>query len=74
MKNRTVSLLMLLFLVFGIYAVTRSKLNLSADKRGYDAIDYVILHGNVQHDHPVSPVRPTPGERGRCSTEAIYAQ
>ncbi|EMI21023.1 secreted protein [Rhodopirellula maiorica SM1] len=59
MKNRVVWLLLLLLLVFGIYAVTRYALNLPADQRGYDAIDYVILHGNVQHETPASPVRPT---------------
>lgn len=59
MKSRTLLLLLLLPLAFGIYAGIRYTLNLPANKRGYDAIDYVILHGNVQHDRPVSPVRPT---------------
>ncbi|GAA5510331.1 hypothetical protein [Novipirellula caenicola] len=59
MKYRIVWLLLLLLLVFGIYAVTRYALNQPADQRGYDAIDCVVLHGSVQHDGPVSPVRPT---------------
>lgn len=48
----------MLVITFGLYAVARYTMNLPADKRGYDAIDYVILHGSVQHDRPVSPVRP----------------
>lgn len=52
-------MLLLLPLAFGIYAGVRYTLNLPANKRGFDAIDYVILHGNVQHDQPASPVRPT---------------
>lgn len=59
MKNRALLLLLLSPLAFGIYAGLRYTLNLPANQRGYDAIDYVILHGNVQHDRPVSPVRPT---------------
>lgn len=62
MKNRTVLslvLLVLLLLVVGTYALTRYALDFVAEKRGVDAVDYVLLHGNVQHDGPVSPVRPT---------------
>ncbi len=59
MKNRTIALRLLLVVGFRIYALTRYALNIPADKRGNDAIDYVILHGSVQHEHPVSPARPT---------------
>ena len=58
MKYRTVALLLTLVLAFGLYAMTRYTLNLTADNQGYDAIDYVTLHGSVQHEHPASPVRP----------------
>lgn len=59
MTKRTVSLILLLFVAFAIYALTRFALNLPADKRGYDAIDYVTLHGNVQYENPVAQVRPS---------------
>ena len=34
-------------------------LNLPAEKRGYDAIDYVILHGSVQHESFSSALHPS---------------
>jgi len=52
-------MLLSLPLAFGIYAGIRYTLNLPASKRGYDAINYVILHGNVQHDRPAAPIHPT---------------
>lgn len=58
MTKRIASLLLFLIVAFGIYAVARYAINLPADKRGYDAIDYVILHGSVSHENPISPVRP----------------
>lgn len=59
LKTRLGLLLLLLVVAFGIYAGTRYALNIPGDKRGYDAIDYVRLHGSIQFDKPVSPVRPS---------------
>ncbi len=60
MKKRLAILFTVFFVVFSLYAVTRYAMNIPTDRRGYDAMDYVSLHGNIQFENASgSSARPT---------------
>ncbi|MGB7327924.1 MAG: hypothetical protein WBD31_23820 [Rubripirellula sp.] len=59
MNRRPFVVASILLVALCIHAITRFALHVPVDRRGYDAIDYVLLHGAAQVYEADSPVRPT---------------
>ncbi|TWT50768.1 hypothetical protein Pla22_35110 [Rubripirellula amarantea] len=58
-RKRLAFLSTALVLSFSVYAVTRYAVNMPENQRGYDAMDYVSLHGNIQYETSAN-VEPRP--------------